>query len=139
MKLRKVPEKGKLLERAGRKITGLKPLGQGSGIAEEDHPLVNSENPHRKARSVALGTRKARERLTGSQGFEAFPNHMAKRSGRMKDLFTKVKSFIQEEDGASAVEYGLLVAGIAVVVMTAIYLIGTNLNAKFQAVATQIG
>jgi hypothetical protein len=79
LKLRTVPEKGKLLERAGRKITGLKPCGQGSGIAEEDHPLVNSENPHRKARSVALGTRKARERLTGSQGFEAFSNHMVKK------------------------------------------------------------
>jgi hypothetical protein len=34
--VRMVPEKGKLLERAGRKITGLQPLGQGSGIAEED-------------------------------------------------------------------------------------------------------
>ena len=56
----------------------------------------------------------------------------------MKDLFTKVKSFIREEEGASAVEYGLLVAGIAVVVMTAIYAIGTNLNTKFQSVADQL-
>jgi pilus assembly protein Flp/PilA len=56
----------------------------------------------------------------------------------MKDLFTKVKSFIREEEGASAVEYGLLVAGIAVVVMTAIYAIGTSLNAKFQSVANQL-
>ena len=38
----------------------------------------------------------------------------------MHDLFTKVKTFIREEEGASAVEYGLLVAGIAVVVMAAI-------------------
>jgi pilus assembly protein Flp/PilA len=57
----------------------------------------------------------------------------------MKDLFTKVKSFTQEEDGASAVEYGLLVAGIAVVVMTAIYAIGSNLAPKFQEVADKIG
>lgn len=56
----------------------------------------------------------------------------------MKDLFTKVKSFIREEEGASAVEYGLLVAGIAVVVMTAIYAIGDSLNAKFTAVAGQL-
>uniref|UniRef100_A0A7V6A2A9 Flp family type IVb pilin n=1 Tax=Desulfobacca acetoxidans TaxID=60893 RepID=A0A7V6A2A9_9BACT len=53
-------------------------------------------------------------------------------------MFTKVKSFIREEEGASAVEYGLLVAGIAVVVMTAIYAIGTNLNTKFQSVADQL-
>ena len=57
----------------------------------------------------------------------------------MKDLFAKVKQFIREEEGASAVEYGLLVAGIAVVVMVSIYLIGTNLNAKFDSVATQLG
>jgi pilus assembly protein Flp/PilA len=56
----------------------------------------------------------------------------------MKDLFTKVKTFIVEEEGASAVEYGLLVAGIAVVVMTAIYAIGTNLNTKYQAVADKL-
>ena len=57
----------------------------------------------------------------------------------MNDLFTKVKSFIREEEGASAVEYGLLVAGIAVVVMVAIYSIGTKLNTKFQSVADQLG
>lgn len=57
----------------------------------------------------------------------------------MKDLFTKVTRFIREDEGASAVEYGLLVAGIAVVVMSAIYLIGTNLNTKFTDVANQLG
>lgn len=57
----------------------------------------------------------------------------------MKDLFTKAKQFIREEEGASAVEYGLLVAGIAVVVMASIYLIGTNLNTKFDSVAQQLG
>jgi hypothetical protein len=77
--MRTVPEKGKLLERVGRKITGLKPLGQGSGIAEEDRAFGGLGEPHRKARSVTHGTRKARERLTGSQGFKAFPNHMPKK------------------------------------------------------------
>ena len=57
----------------------------------------------------------------------------------MKDLFTKARTFILEEEGASAVEYGLLVAGIAVVVMTAIYGIGTALNTNFTNVQTQLG
>jgi pilus assembly protein Flp/PilA len=57
----------------------------------------------------------------------------------MKDLFTKVRTFILEEEGASAVEYGLLVAGIAVVVMAAIYGIGTALNTNFTNVQTQLG
>jgi Flp pilus assembly pilin Flp len=37
------------------------------------------------------------------------------------------------------VEYGLLVAGIAVAVMVSIYLIGTNLNTKFDSVAQKLG
>jgi len=57
----------------------------------------------------------------------------------MKDLFTKMKTFIYGEEGASAVEYGLLVAGIAVVVMGAIYGIGSALNTQYQAVQTQLG
>jgi pilus assembly protein Flp/PilA len=57
----------------------------------------------------------------------------------MKDLFTKARTFILEEEGASAVEYGLLVAGIAVVVMGAIYGIGTALNTNFTNVQTQLG
>jgi pilus assembly protein Flp/PilA len=56
----------------------------------------------------------------------------------MRDLFTKVRTFILEEDGASAVEYGLLVAGIAVAVMASIYGIGTALSGKYTAVQTQL-
>jgi pilus assembly protein Flp/PilA len=56
----------------------------------------------------------------------------------MNTLMNQIKAFIREEDGASAVEYGLLVAGIAVAVMTAIYAIGTSLNTKFTSVQTQL-
>jgi pilus assembly protein Flp/PilA len=57
----------------------------------------------------------------------------------MKDLFAKVRTFILDEEGASAVEYGLLVAGIAVAVMAAIYGIGTVLNTNYNQVQTQLG
>ncbi|MCL4500918.1 MAG: Flp family type IVb pilin [Deltaproteobacteria bacterium] len=53
-------------------------------------------------------------------------------------MMKRIADFIREEDGASAVEYGLLVAGIAVAVMTAIYAIGTSLSAKFTSVQTQL-
>lgn len=56
----------------------------------------------------------------------------------MKIMMKRIADFIREEDGASAVEYGLLVAGIAVAVMTAIYAIGTSLSAKFTSVQTQL-
>jgi len=57
----------------------------------------------------------------------------------MKELFAKVKNFWLDEEGASAVEYGLLVAGIAVAVMAAIYGIGTVLNTNYSQVQTQLG
>ena len=50
-----------------------------------------------------------------------------------------IKKFVREEEGATAVEYGLLVALIAVVIMAAVGTLGTNLNAKFNSVATSVG
>ena len=50
-----------------------------------------------------------------------------------------LKRFFLDEAGASAVEYGLLVALIAVVIMTAVSTLGTNLSTKFSSVATSIG
>lgn len=43
-----------------------------------------------------------------------------------------------DERGASAVEYGLLVALIAVVIILAVTTVGTDLKAKFDEVATAL-
>ena len=56
----------------------------------------------------------------------------------MQTLINRAKAFIREEEGASAVEYGLLIAGIAVAVMAAIYTIGVNLNTKFTSVGGKL-
>jgi pilus assembly protein Flp/PilA len=42
-------------------------------------------------------------------------------------------------EGATAVEYGLLVALIAVAIILAVTLVGTNLTARFNEVANKIG
>ncbi len=57
----------------------------------------------------------------------------------MKTLLTKIKNFIREEEGASAVEYGLLVALIAVAIIAAVTALGTSLSGMFTSVATTIG
>jgi pilus assembly protein Flp/PilA len=57
----------------------------------------------------------------------------------MKNLLTKVKNFIREEEGASAVEYGLLVALIAAVIIGSVTLLGNNLSTMFSNVAGSIG
>lgn len=46
--------------------------------------------------------------------------------------------FIREEEGATAIEYGLIASLIAVIIITAVALIGTNLSATFNSVATHI-
>ncbi|MDG3004752.1 Flp family type IVb pilin [Paludisphaera mucosa] len=46
---------------------------------------------------------------------------------------------VSEEDGATMVEYALMVALIAVVVMGAVTTLGTALSGKFDTVKTAIG
>ena len=47
-----------------------------------------------------------------------------------------VTRFATDESGATAIEYGLIVALIAVVIITAVTTIGTNLNTAFSTIAT---
>jgi pilus assembly protein Flp/PilA len=54
-------------------------------------------------------------------------------------LTTWLRARIDEERGASLVEYALLVALIAVVCIAAITLLGNNASTKFDTVAQSIG
>ncbi len=48
------------------------------------------------------------------------------------------KRFIKDESGATAIEYGLIAALIAVVVITAVTTVGTNLRGTFNNVANSV-
>jgi Flp pilus assembly protein, pilin Flp len=50
-----------------------------------------------------------------------------------------VSKFMSDESGATAIEYGLIAALIAVVIIAAVTALGTNISTKFQAVADAIG
>ncbi len=50
-------------------------------------------------------------------------------------LMKAVKSLWKDEEGATMVEYGLMLALIATVCITAVALIGTNANTMFKAIA----
>lgn len=50
-------------------------------------------------------------------------------------IFNQTLSFLRDERGATAMEYGLILAAISVVVATAASTIGTKLTATFTAVA----
>ncbi len=49
-----------------------------------------------------------------------------------------IRNFLQDESGASAVEYGLLVALIACVIIVAVTAVGQNLSTMFNTVAGKI-
>ncbi len=50
-------------------------------------------------------------------------------------LYVRTRNYFGSDEGATAVEYGLMVALIAVVIITAVALIGTNLEDVFNDVA----
>lgn len=50
-----------------------------------------------------------------------------------------IKNFMQEEDGVTAIEYGLIAALIAVVIIAAVKVVGTELKATFNDVAVALG
>lgn len=58
-------------------------------------------------------------------------------NARLLKLHLKVLG-LRDERGATAVEYGLMVALIAVVIIVAVTLLGSNLNNLFQTVATKV-
>lgn len=49
-----------------------------------------------------------------------------------------VKRFIQDEEGVTAIEYGLIAALIAVVIIAAVTTVGTKLNAIFTNIAASL-
>lgn len=49
-----------------------------------------------------------------------------------------IKNFIAEEDGVTAIEYGLIAALIAVAIVGAVKLLGTNLSTVFSGVSTTL-
>jgi pilus assembly protein Flp/PilA len=48
---------------------------------------------------------------------------------------TLIARFITDESGATAIEYGLIAAGISVAIVTIVATVGENLVATFQTVA----
>ena len=52
-------------------------------------------------------------------------------------MFANLTKLLKNEDGATAIEYGLIAALIAVAAIAAFQLVGTNLSGIFNSVATQ--
>jgi pilus assembly protein Flp/PilA len=52
---------------------------------------------------------------------------------------TLMQRFLKDESGATAIEYGLIAAGISVAIITVVNTLGTQLKATFTTVSTKLG
>ena len=53
----------------------------------------------------------------------------------MKNLIAR---FVKDESGATAIEYGLIAAGISLVIIAVVNGLGSNINAKFTSINTAL-
>jgi pilus assembly protein Flp/PilA len=53
----------------------------------------------------------------------------------MRNLFNR---FIADQSGVAAIEYGLIAGLIAVVIISAVTLLGTNVSSKFSTIASAL-
>ncbi len=53
----------------------------------------------------------------------------------MKNLISR---FVKDESGATAIEYGLIAAGIAIAIISAVKGVGTALSTNFTSISTSL-
>lgn len=54
-------------------------------------------------------------------------------------FYEKLATYLREEDGATAVEYGIMVALIAAVIIGTVVTLGGKINTAFQTIVTNLG
>jgi pilus assembly protein Flp/PilA len=65
----------------------------------------------------------------------------ASRSPEVEEVITMIrifKAFLADESGATAIEYGLIAAGISLAIIAAVNGIGSRLNTKFSSINTSL-
>ena len=72
-------------------------------------------------------------------GCDSDVNFIFKEKAMYAKIFSEIKRFIRDEDGATAVEYGLLAALIAVVMVVAVTSVGKSVCETFRSIATTLG
>ena len=53
-------------------------------------------------------------------------------------FYTHIQSYIAKEDGATAIEYGLIAAGVALGIVALVFLLSDQITAAFQGVSDEL-
>ena len=108
-------------------------------IVRSDHAGQPFSQPSSSGRAMCPGLRACR--MFRVQTPEGWLHQTTPRPGRTPDM-TKALIALQQrlrrEEGATAVEYGLMVALIAIVIIAAVALIGNRLDLTFDEVAASL-
>lgn len=56
----------------------------------------------------------------------------------MKNLISGIKTFLRDEEGATAVEYGILVALIAAAIVAIVAIVGQQIKSGFQMICSAL-
>ncbi|MEM5273786.1 Flp family type IVb pilin [Cupriavidus taiwanensis] len=56
----------------------------------------------------------------------------------MQALTTMFQQFMRDEDGVTAIEYGLIAALIAIVIIASVQIVGTQLNSVFSKIGSAL-
>jgi pilus assembly protein Flp/PilA len=76
-----------------------------------------------------------RQPTTGSQSQTPLP---LQKEITMKTATSLLQQFVRDEDGVTAIEYGLIAALIAVVIIASVQAVGTNLSTVFSTIASAL-
>ena len=53
-------------------------------------------------------------------------------------MWQRLRAFVKDEAGATAIEYAIIASGLSIVIVAAVNGIGTKLNTTFGSVSTQL-
>ena len=53
-------------------------------------------------------------------------------------MLAKFRAFLRDESGATAIEYGLIAAGISIAIIAVVKNIGTKLDTTFSSISSQL-
>jgi pilus assembly protein Flp/PilA len=57
---------------------------------------------------------------------------------RAEKTWQRLRAFVKDKSGATAIEYAIIASGISIVIVAAVNGIGTKLNTTFGSVSTQL-
>src|SRR5512146_1444519 len=105
----------------------------GAGVRAQVHAARTE--PHEVALLKRSPFRSISHLLTASAEMKRVHSQLIRREVEVARIQLAARRFIKDEEGAALAEYGILVAFIAIVAITAVTFFGSKISAKFSTIA----